>query len=614
MRILSHFSGNVIFGVTSFLLIILFCFLPSVVLSELNDPTQSGKLLVFLLLIVFLAACYCFALYNKEAINLKLSDGLLLLLFAYLSFNKFILNNGDGYSVQYLELLGLGVLYLCLRQYQAPIFLIFFVAVIIGGCIQAIYGMLQLHRFAVSNHNLFYLTGSFFNPGPYAGYLASVFPVALGIYLFKDKIIDGNFGMSYKVIPYLAFIGVIIIMLVLPVSMSRAAWIAVAVSSGYLIFIRFDIRKYLLASQHSTLRRSVALSFTILAVATLALGIYMLKQDSSKGRLFIWKVTSQMTVKKIWFGYGFDMFKANYMNQQGEYFEAHQDSTFAKTAADVNSAFNEPLEFIAENGIIGTVLFFLVLFTLYPRKYVASPIFIIAKAGLISVFVFSLFSYPSQILPIKLNAILYVSAISSFCMDRKVIRLEFFVKHRNDLILKGAILAASLAAISLSISYLNKLYDGYRNWDKAYTIYQQGMYKESIVYYKKAYPVFFKEGKFLMQYGKALSMRGAYGEALGILGEAKRYLNSTIVQIAIGNNYKMLHHYKEAEQAYSEAWSMVPDRLYPGYLLAKLYVESNQTQRAIVIATVLISKKPKVPSEAVAQIQQEMRKLLRPLP
>lgn len=29
-------------------------------------------------------------------------------------------------------------------------------------------------------------TGSFFNPGPYAGFLVSVWPATLGMYLFKD--------------------------------------------------------------------------------------------------------------------------------------------------------------------------------------------------------------------------------------------------------------------------------------------------------------------------------------------------------------------------------------------------------------------------------------------
>lgn len=34
-----------------------------------------------------------------------------------------------------------------------------------------------------SNHSLFAVTGSFFNPGPYSGYLAMVFPICLNEWL-----------------------------------------------------------------------------------------------------------------------------------------------------------------------------------------------------------------------------------------------------------------------------------------------------------------------------------------------------------------------------------------------------------------------------------------------
>ena len=56
----------------------------------------------------------------------------------------------------------------------------FFIAT---GLIEAIWGFRQLQGWAYSNHSLFRLTGSFFNPGPYSGYLAITLPVALGILL-----------------------------------------------------------------------------------------------------------------------------------------------------------------------------------------------------------------------------------------------------------------------------------------------------------------------------------------------------------------------------------------------------------------------------------------------
>ena len=53
--------------------------------------------------------------------------------------------------------------------------------IMIGGY-EAILGFRQLYGFSVSNHSLYTLTGSFYNPGPYMGYLAMVLPVC--VYVF----------------------------------------------------------------------------------------------------------------------------------------------------------------------------------------------------------------------------------------------------------------------------------------------------------------------------------------------------------------------------------------------------------------------------------------------
>jgi hypothetical protein len=42
---------------------------------------------------------------------------------------------------------------------------------------------MQLYGFTSSQHSLFKITDSFFNPGQYSGWLAMVFPMALGFSL-----------------------------------------------------------------------------------------------------------------------------------------------------------------------------------------------------------------------------------------------------------------------------------------------------------------------------------------------------------------------------------------------------------------------------------------------
>lgn len=48
-----------------------------------------------------------------------------------------------------------------------------------AGLVETIYGFGQLYGWFASGHSLYRLTGSFFNPGPYSGFLVMVLPVVL---------------------------------------------------------------------------------------------------------------------------------------------------------------------------------------------------------------------------------------------------------------------------------------------------------------------------------------------------------------------------------------------------------------------------------------------------
>ena len=60
-------------------------------------------------------------------------------------------------------------------------------ALIGWAAVQAVIGLRQVFGFEASGHALYALTGSFFNPGPYAGYLAMALPVCLYEYLCIER-------------------------------------------------------------------------------------------------------------------------------------------------------------------------------------------------------------------------------------------------------------------------------------------------------------------------------------------------------------------------------------------------------------------------------------------
>jgi len=68
---------------------------------------------------------------------------------------------------------------LCLDKKGGAFYLSVIWSLIILGGIEAIWGMRQIYGLAISNHSLYALTGSFYNPGPYSGYLAMIFPICL---------------------------------------------------------------------------------------------------------------------------------------------------------------------------------------------------------------------------------------------------------------------------------------------------------------------------------------------------------------------------------------------------------------------------------------------------
>src|SRR5690606_14224807 len=124
-------------------LLILFVGLSSVVNPELMQGTQTGKFFAFAYLLCAASVLFLIhKLFVAPSFTFKFTpiDLTLGLLFIYITINRFMLQEAWGLSLRYYELLGLGALYIILRQMARSVYLWLFIAVIISGCIQAVYG------------------------------------------------------------------------------------------------------------------------------------------------------------------------------------------------------------------------------------------------------------------------------------------------------------------------------------------------------------------------------------------------------------------------------------------------------------------------------------------
>ena len=77
----------------------------------------------------------------------------------------------------------------------------------------------------------------------------------------------------------------------------------------------------------------------------------------------------------------------------------------------------------------------------------------------------------------------------------------------------------------------------------------------------------------------------------------------------MGNNSLALGNYREAEERYKHAFYMVPNRLYPLYLLAKLYNTEGDSARFLKMADLVEEFVPKIESPKTERLRSEIREI-----
>jgi O-antigen polymerase len=189
---------------------------------------------------------------------------------------------------------------------------------------------------------------------------------------------------------------------------------------------------------------------------------------------------------------------------------------------------------------------------------------------------------------------------------------QFNISENNRIqwLYKMSFVLLACATIYQTFVYTKDLRQGFITWNNALTSHQYGDYRGAIQEYKNVYPVFNKNGDFLMNYGKTLSMAGEPHKAIAVLEQAKHYQNNTVIATALGDSYKETKQYDKAEANYKQAVNMTPSKFYANYLLAKLYDASGQEEKAIAMANKLMNKEIKIPSTAIKEIHEEMKNIL----
>lgn len=491
-------------------------------------------------------------------------------------------------------------------------------AVLLTGLWQAMLGLLQVYGWETSRHSLYAVTGSFFNPGPYSGFLAVILPLAVDV-LLQERMI-GNERIE-KALRGLAWVTLFVVLCILPAGRSRAAWIAALLSVLWVCRLRLPgWLKYRGLWKKSYKRLSNWIFIGTLAVAGIGLfGSFFLNTDSANGRLLIWKVC--VDEMKPWGSLHAEgeTFGGAYGKWQEDYF-ASGKGTLAeeKVAGSPEYAFNEFIEIGAEYGwvpmmfVVLLAIWVLVIAVRYARNYGASGMWM-------ALLVFSCFSYPLHFPAFWALAILVtmkILSIISACRTHKSNKMFFtFV----------CMTMGCLFLYASNVKEWKERVNGYRDWNSCQLLYRCGMYKEAAVDYGKCAlatnRVAKEEPRFLFEWGRALYKAGNYAEARDVLGRLEKCTADPMVLNLQGRCFAdeaegmkfdkdKEQAFEAAEQCYKRSSNRLPGRVYPYYLLSKLYVAWGKTEKMKLTARRVLEMKPKVVSPATEEMKREISVLL----
>lgn len=466
------------------------------------------------------------------------------------------------------------------------------VLIILGG-MEAVWGLRQIYGLAASNHSLYALTGSFYNPGPYSGYLAMIFPLCLYEWLNLKERTERTWAEQGKY--YIALGVMLLILCVLPAGMSRSAWIAAAISGTWVYGMRVSWGSRLKEFGRKYKKRLVLACIAgsvIIIVAGYAL--FQLKATSANGRLFMWKISSMAIAESPVIGHGTGNFVSAYGRAQENYFA---DGEFSETeelvAGSPEYAFNEYLQVAVEYGIpFLLVVSLVIVFCLWKGS---SEGRIGLCGGVISFLVFSFSSYPMQIPGF---AVTFYLLLTACVIGRSKVILFLFI---------------SMMALLGTYYWKNNQYAACKDWYRSKMLYNIGAYQSAKEDYGKLYPELANRGAFLFEYGYSLHKLKEYDNSTRILEEAMAHSNDPMILNIIGKNYQALGDYEKAEEYLIRSTHRLPGRIYPYYLLVKLYAEPQylQPEKLKYAAEIVLTKEPKVQSTAVREMREEVKKLLK---
>jgi tetratricopeptide (TPR) repeat protein len=333
--------------------------------------------------------------------------------------------------------------------------------------------------------------------------------------------------------------------------------------------------------------------------------LFKYKEGSSLGRILVWKISLLHIKEWILTGVGFGGFEFQYNKWQADYFMNNPNDILNTQLADyIQFTYNEFFQIFIETGIIGFILFVFFIYFIcknitiqIKKRNTITRFFIIPFS--ISFFTFvmmSLTSYPLQNIHLL---IIFFTIIAVLSYNAPVI-------IKKSSYCTYPLLFVLIIATVFSFSRLVYV-KPYMKWNKADILYHNEYYSQSIDLYSGLFSSMNKDALFLQYYGKSLQMDGQYNKSIEVLQQSLKKRTDQQAYICLAANYIGLQMYDKAESNLLYASSLIPNRLYPTYLLAKTFYSAGNWEKAAIYAVKGLDFPIKVQSLAIYEMQNELR-------
>ncbi len=494
------------------------------------------------------------------------------------------------------------------------------------GTLLSIYGILQYCGYDIFHPEgySYYesrVIGTFGNANTMGGFLAAIFPFSVhGWFFSANKSLKG----FYIVCSCLIITAIIL-------TLSRGAWLAL---SG----VFFIVGTFLIIKNRKIFlpKKVYKIGGVVLFTSIMFFGgwqVYQLNPDSATGRIFLWRISSDMIADHPFTGIGYGQYGTHYLDYQANFFDDPANAVYFDRAANIKQAHNEYIQVFAETGIMGFALFLFIFVLFYINVFkILRTIgndnkeggrILALTASMTVIAIHSIVDSPLHTLPINL---IFYFALGFVSLKAKQVEYKGEIPSGESINLPDNYSKRSGIRFSFNNRFVFPLiglflfsynsYDvfqklqGYIHWQNGQNQVAVGDWYKGIKEYEKANDILSNIGELKFHLGAAYAYTQQPEKALDYLKRSQDNFNDKNIYVTQGAALLQLERYEKAEESFKTALRMYPKLLLPRLWLAEMYIKLGEIQAAVIELTTIITIKPKVVTDEIRSIKKDAGKLL----